>query len=102
METKKKLPRLHSAWLYLGAVTIPLALIVLFEILKNSQSLMTGWVFGIMAPVEQFLGRLWSIFPFSVAEVLTALFLIGCVVWLVRMIVLAFRTRALALFFSAG
>ena len=98
METKKKLPRLHSAWLYLGAVTIPLALIVLFEILKNSQSLMTGWVFGIMAPVEQFLGRLWSIFPFSVAEVLTALFLIGCVVWLVRMIVLAVRDRAALLF----
>lgn len=94
METKKKCPQLHSAWLNFGAVTIPLALVILFEVLKNNSSLMSDWVFGIMAPVERFWGRLWSVFPFSVAEALTALFLTGCVVWLARSIVLAVRNRA--------
>ena len=55
---------------------LPALLILLFEALKGQKSLMDGWVSGFMAPVEQYLGRLWSAFPgFSAAEVLTALFL---------------------------
>lgn len=90
MKTEKKINR---AWLQLGSVTIPLALVILFEVLKSNQSLMTGWVFGVMAPVERFFGRLWSVFPFSAAEALAALFLTGCVVWLVRAVVLVVRQR---------
>ncbi len=94
METKKKHLSLNRVWLQVGAISIPLALIILFETLKSRQSLMTGWVFGVMAPVERFWGRIWSVFPFSAAEALTALFLIGCVVWLVRLAVLIVRDRA--------
>ena len=70
METKRKYIVFNRVWLLLGAITIPSALIILFELLKNNQSLMSGWVFGIMAPVEQFSGRVWSLFPFSIAETL--------------------------------
>ena len=94
METKKRYVNWNQLWLLLGAVTIPLALVVLFQLLRGRQALMNGWVFGVMAPVEQLLGRIWAVFPFSTAEALTALFLAGCVVWLVRAVVLAVRQRA--------
>ena len=91
MKTRKNISR---TWLLAGAVALPAALVVLFELLKGRQALMTAWVFGVMAPVERFLGRIWAVFPFSVAEVLTALFLTGCVVWLIWTVVLLFRQRA--------
>ena len=94
METKKKPLRAPRLWLWLGSFTIPLALIILFETLKTSQDLMSTWVFGLMAPAERFLGRMWSVFPFSVAEVLAALFLAGCVIWLVRAMALVVRQKA--------
>ena len=75
------------------ALLPPLLLVGLFQLLKSHRSLMSQWVFGVMAPLEQFLGRLWSIFPFSVAELLTALFLLGCAVWIVRAIILLYRER---------
>ena len=91
MKTKTKLNRL---WLSLGSIVIPSALLILFHLLKTNQALMASWVFGVMAPVEQFFGRIWSVFPFSVAEVLTGLFLIWCLVWLVRAAVLVIRQKA--------
>lgn len=99
METKKKTAFLNRLWLQIGAVTIPLALVILFEFLKGVPQLMSGWVFGVMAPAERFLGRIWAVFPFSAAELLTALFLTGCVVWLVRAVVRLFRRREVRLFF---
>ena len=83
METKKKAPRVPRIWLWLGSFTIPLALVILFEVLKNRQRLMSAWVFGVMAPTEQFFGRRWSVLPFSAAEALSALFLTGSIAWLV-------------------
>lgn len=92
MKARKNINR---TWLLVGAVTLPAALAVLFELLKGRPALMTGWVFGVMAPLERLLGRLWAVFPFSAAEVLTALFLTGCAAWLVRTVVLLFRQKAL-------
>ena len=92
MNTKAK-PAISRTWLRLGAVTLPLALMILFQVLKGNQGIMSGWVWFFMAPLERALGRLWSIFPFSVAELLAALFLTGCVVWLVRAVVLVFRQK---------
>ena len=92
MKTKTR-PAISRTWLRLGAVTLPLALIILFQVLKGNQGVMSGWVWFFMAPLEQALGRLWSLFPFSVAEALTALFLTGCVVWLVRAVVLVCRQK---------
>lgn len=93
METKKKNLQLNRVWLWLGVLFIPLALVILFEVLKGRQPIMCAWVFGVMAPLEQALGRLWSLLSFSVAEALTALFLACCVIWLVRAVVLLFRRR---------
>ena len=93
MKTKNKSTHINQAWFLVGSITLPLSLVILFHLLKDNQPFMTGWVFGIMAPVERLLGRLWSIFPFSVAEVLTALFLTGCVIGLVQAVVLLFRRR---------
>lgn len=90
--TKKKL-HLDRNWLLAGAVILPLALVLLFDRLKEDQVLMSSWVWNIMAPAERFLGQMWSIFPFSVAELLTGLFLIGCAVWLIRAAVLLFRHK---------
>ena len=72
---------------------LPALLVLLFEGLKGQKALMDGWVSGFMAPAEQWLGRLWSVLPFSVAEVLTALFLAGSVFWVVRAVVLVIRRR---------
>ena len=90
---------ISRVWLQLGAVMIPLALVVLFELLKSCQQVMTFWVFGIMAPVERFFGQMWAVFPFSVAELLTALFLAGCTLWLVWAVVCLFRHREVPPFF---
>ena len=76
-----------------AALALPLVLAALFEGLKGHKTLMDSWVSGFMAPVEQFLGRLRSVFPFSVAEALTALFLVGSVFWVVRAVVLVIRRR---------
>ena len=74
---------------------LPALLVLLFECLKGQKALMDGWVSGFMAPVEQFLGRVWSLLPwFSVAEVLTALFLVGSAAWFIRAVVLLVRERA--------
>lgn len=94
MDTKKRDRSIDLLWLPLGAVTIPLALVILFHLLKDSRGVMSGWVWFVMAPLEQALGRLWSLLPFSAAEVLTALFLLGCAVWLVRAVVLVVRQKA--------
>ena len=78
-----------------AALLLPALLILLFEFLKGSKPLMDRWVSSFMAPVEQFLGRVWSLLPwFSAAEVLTALFLIGSAAWLIRAVVLLVRDRA--------
>lgn len=94
METKKRDRSVDLLWLTLGAAAIPLALAILFQLLKSSRGIMSGWVWFVMAPLEQALGRLWSLFPFSAAEVLAALFLLGCAVWLVRAVVLVCRQKA--------
>lgn len=100
MKTKKKGVQLNRVWLWLGSITIPLALVSLFEVLKSNQPLMSSWVFGIMAPIEQFWGRVWSIFPFSIAEVLATLFLAGCLVWLIWTLVLVIRHKEFLPFLS--
>ena len=78
-----------------GMILLPVLLIVLFEAMKGQKSWMDRWVSGVMAPVEQALGRICALLPWiSVAEVLTALFLLGSVFWLIRAAVLLARERA--------
>ena len=75
-----------TTWIKWGAgLVLPLALVGLFELLKSDQARLGWWVDHVIAPAEQFLARIWSVFrAFSVAVMLTALVLIVGGVWLVR------------------
>jgi hypothetical protein len=81
------------------ALLLPLLFVGLFFLLQGNRAIMDFWVFQIMAPVEQGLGRLWSYFPFSGLELCIALFVLGNLVWLVRAVVLFWRERAGAVLF---
>lgn len=91
MKTKKE--RLIGPGL-LAALLLPLVLVGLFYLVIQNRAWINGWVFGVMAPLEQALGRFWSLLPFSVAEVLTALFLTGSVVWIIWTTVDGIRRRS--------
>jgi len=80
--------------LWLAALGLPAALVALFSLLRGNRRAMDAWVFGVIGPLEQLLGRIWSVFPFSVAEGLTAVALITAAVWVVRLVVLAVRERS--------
>ena len=90
--------RSSPLWRWGGAVLLPLALICLFELLHSRQELLSAWVFGVMAPLEQQLGRLTALVPFSVGEVLLLLFLVFCLIWLVRAVVLLVRGQGVLSF----
>jgi nicotinate-nucleotide adenylyltransferase len=60
--------------------------------------IMDRWVFGVLAPTEQFLGRLWALIPFSVAEVLTAAVLVSAAAWLFRALFKLVRERSVGAF----
>lgn len=94
MAHKQRKNRIRNRWAWAAALALPLLLVGLFQLLKSSQALMSGWVFGVMAPLEQALGRLCAVVPFSVGEILLALLLAGCLIWLIRAIALAVLHRA--------
>ena len=77
-----------------AALVLPLALMGLFRLLRGDRAVMDRWVFGVAAPVEQALGRLWSVIPWSGAEGLAVLFVLGSALWLVRAAVRLVRERA--------
>ena len=78
---------------YLSMLVLPAAGIGLFYLLRHNRSLMDYWVSCIMAPSEQFLGRLWAPFPFSVAEAGIALAIGGIAIWFLSAIVLLLLQR---------
>lgn len=84
-------------WLF--ALGLPTAGIALFYLLRDDTGLMTAWRDHFMGPAEQFLGRIWAVFPFSVAEVLIALSIAAIVIWLVRAVYLLVRQREKGTFF---
>lgn len=89
MEVKTKKIRLALPVLLLA----PLLLCGLFALLKGNRELMDIWVYSVMRPFEQLLGRFWGLFPFSAAELLTALLLAGSVIWAVLALVRAVRRK---------
>ncbi len=91
MKTKKE--RLIGPGL-LAALLLPVALVGLFYLVIQNRAWINGWVFGVMAPLEQALGRFWSRLPFWGGWVLTALFLAGSVVWIIWTAVDGIRRRS--------
>ena len=80
-------------WRLASALILPLLLLGLFHLLKGNRGAMDFWVFRVMAPVEQFLGRLWSAVPCSGMELFIVVCLVGGVIWVIRAVVLAVRER---------
>ena len=80
---------------WLAALGLPVGLMASFQLLRADAALMERWVLGVLTPLEQGLGRLWSFAPFSVAELLSAAVLLGGLVWLVRAVVCLVRGRQL-------
>ena len=83
----------RPVWGLAIAMVVPLALCGLFYGLKGNQAVMDTWVFQVMGPLEQGLGRFWSVAPFSVMEVMIALFFLGNLLWLIRAFVYLWRER---------
>ena len=78
-----------------AALVLPTLLVLLFETRKWDRALMDRWVSGVMAPLEQQLGRFWGQISWcSAAELLTALLLAGCVLWLIWTVAGLLRRRA--------
>ncbi|MEA4932921.1 MAG: DUF3810 domain-containing protein [Lawsonibacter sp.] len=75
------------------AIGLPVLLTGLFYLLKDRRPVMDFWVYRVMGPFEQVLGRMWSVLPISVMEIFIALFLAGNVVWLALAAVLVIRQR---------
>lgn len=85
--------------LLLVALLLPLALLGLFFGLRGNEAAMNVWVFQVLWPAAGTLGRIWSVLPFSVGELMTTCFLLWAVVFLIRAVVLVVRRRVWPLFF---
>lgn len=81
------------------ALLLPCLLSGLFLLLRGSRVWMDRWVFGVLAPTEQFWGRLWAHLPFSGMELCIAAVLIWTLIWILWSIVLLIRHRAGISFF---
>jgi hypothetical protein len=86
-------PPKTKSFLFAAAALIPILLCLLFEMLKHRQPLMDRWVFGVIAPIEQFWGRFWALIPISMMEVSIALALVGSAGWLLRALILLIRSH---------
>ena len=80
------------------AILPPVVLSVLFEVLKSNTDAMDFWVHTCLAPVIQTIGKFWSLFPFSAAEVIIALGVAALVLWPLRAVVLLVKQRRLGAF----
>lgn len=81
------------------ALILPLFLIGLFFPLRTCQSFMDFWVFHVAGPFEQFCGRIWSVFPFSVVELAAILLILGTLSILIWSLVGLCRSKQIKLFF---
>lgn len=80
METRTKK---RISWHLAAALALPVLLIGLFHLLKGNQAVMDRWVFSVLAPAAQGMGRLWSLVPFSGMELIIALFLLVSAGWVI-------------------
>ena len=90
METRLR-NKIDFKWLF--ALGLPAVLTVLFYLLRSQKAMLNAWVTHAAAPLEQFLGRIWAVFPISAAELLTALALTFGVVWVIRAVALLIWQR---------
>ena len=76
------------------ALVLPVVLMFLFRVLKEYPGAMDWWVFGVMGPVQQGLGRMFARVSVSVAELMAAALLVWVCIWLIGAVVQLVRRRA--------
>lgn len=81
-------------WGLAVALVLPVVLMLLFKVLKEYPAVMDRWVFGVMGPVQQALGRMFARVSVSVAELMAAALLAWVCIWLIGTVVLLVRRRA--------
>ena len=78
----------------LTAAGVPILLLLLFFLLRRRPGAVDSWVKYILTPLAQALGRLWSVVPFSVGELITVCFLLWGLLHLVFTVVQGVRRRS--------
>lgn len=72
----------------------PILLTALFYLKEHDRSFMDNWVENFLSPFIQAVGSFWSLFPFSVAEVMAAVFIAAVVLGTLHTLYLLIRKRA--------
>ena len=72
----------------------PIVLTALFYIKQGDRAFMDNWVEHCLAPFIQAVGKFWSIFPFSVAEVMAAIFIAAVVLGTAHTLYILVHRRA--------
>ena len=86
--TKKK-----PVWPLVVMTVLPLGLVGVFYLLRGNRAVMDTWVFSVLAPVAQFMGRLWGWVPVSGMELMIVAAVLASLICLVRAVVLLVRER---------
>ena len=81
-------------WPLALGLALPLLLVGLFYLLRDNQAFMSFWVLQLAAPAAQALGRLCSIFPFSLFELLFSAAVLVTAILLVRLVLRLIRSRS--------
>ena len=79
---------------YLLLFLPPIALTALFYLKESDRGFMDRWVETYLTPGIQTVGKFWSIFPFSVAEVMTAMFIAWVVLGTFHTLYILVKKRA--------
>ena len=83
----------YKKWIYIFFLVVPFFSLALFFVLKRNKSVMNFWVFKIAGPFEQFLGRICSVFPFSVLEIAACISVILSLIFIIVAVVSYFRNK---------
>ena len=83
-----------AGWLLWAALTLPVLLLGLFYLMRDNLEFMDRWVYDVVGPLEQFLGRIWSHFPFSVVELIAAFLIIWSIAYLAITVAGLFQKRS--------
>lgn len=76
------------------AIVLPLILVALFFPLRSCRPFIDFWVFDVVGPLEQFCGRICSVFSFSVVEAAAVLLIVGTLCTLISAALGLYRSKS--------
>lgn len=74
----------YKKLLWIFSLAAPVLFLGLFFMLRQNRAAMNFWVFNVIGPFERFLGRICSVFPFSVLEIIACAAIVsslGFIIW---------------------